>query len=110
MARNIEASRPGRNAEPPPCRCLIAMSRSITPLRSISRRCISASMRSISCRIASSSLAGGAFTAQASCVHRVEEVRIGLGVAQLPEQELDRVDSAHRIENATQHVHLFEDV
>ena len=41
-------------------------------------------------------------------VHRVEELAIGLGVAQLVEQEVDRIHGAHRIEDAAQDVHLLQ--
>ena len=39
-----------------------------------------------------------------------EELAVGLGVAQLVEQEVDGVHRAHRIEDAAQHVHLLEHV
>src|SRR5882724_12079973 len=39
-------------------------------------------------------------------VHRAEEVLVGLGGAQLVEQELDGIDGAHRHEDAAQHPHL----
>src|SRR4051794_17975579 len=41
-------------------------------------------------------------------VHRIEELAIGLGRAQLVEQEVDRIHRAHRIEDAAQDVHLLE--
>ena len=48
--------------------------------------------------------------APASGVHRIEERRVALRrLAQLAEQELDRVDRAHRIENSAQHVHLLRE-
>src|SRR5664279_1132423 len=46
----MSASRPGRKAEPPPWRALTAISRSMISPRSISSRCISPSIRSISSR------------------------------------------------------------
>src|SRR5882672_2193600 len=45
-----------------------------------------------------------------SGVHRLEELRVVLGVAQLVEQEVDRVHRAHRIEDPAQHVHLLEEL
>src|SRR5271166_4103759 len=131
MARIIEASRAGRNAEPPPWRVLISINWSMTRPRSIRSSCISASMRSIStlrsarlgfggwdtggdpllCAV----LAGSPVTPEgrgrpALCVHRFEEVCVRLGLAQFPEQELDRVNGAHRVEDAAQHVHFLENV
>ena len=50
IARIIEASRAGRNAEPPPWRVLIVDQRSMMRPRSISSACIAASIRSISTR------------------------------------------------------------
>src|ERR1700730_4744297 len=47
-------------------------------------------------------------TMAGSGVHRLEELGIALGVAQLVEQEVDRVHGAHRIEDAAQDVHLLE--
>ena len=47
MARIMEASRPGRKAEPPPCFSLMAMSVSMMRLRSIKRPCMAASIRSM---------------------------------------------------------------
>src|SRR3974377_446420 len=41
-------------------------------------------------------------------IHRVEELAVVLGIAQLVEQKVDRVHRSHRIEDAAQHVHLFE--
>src|SRR4051794_32104549 len=41
-------------------------------------------------------------------VHRLEEVGIALGVAQLVEQEVDGVHGTHGIQDATQDVHLLE--
>src|SRR5262249_16770305 len=43
-----------------------------------------------------------------SRVHRLEEVAIRLGVAQLVEEEIDRIHGSHRIEDAAQDVHLLE--
>jgi len=45
-----------------------------------------------------------------SGVHRLEEFRVVLGVAQLVEQEVDRIHRAHRIEDPAQHVHLLEEL
>src|SRR5471032_171669 len=135
-ARIIEASRAGRKAEPPPWRALIAISRSMIRPRSISKACIDASIRSISTRRSPSvSKAAGSDTARdfpkrspierrpflqaprrsgyffrASGVHRLEETGVGLGLPQLPEQEFDCVDGAHRIENTAQHIHFLENV
>src|SRR5208282_6876420 len=110
-ARIIAASRAGRKAEPPPWRCLIAISLSMIWPRSINRACIAASSRSISTRSPLSSSAAASVTASIrSGVHRFEEIGVGLGLAQLAEQEFDRVDRAHRVEDAAQHVHLLEDV
>src|SRR4030081_2035916 len=44
----------------------------------------------------------------ASRVHRLEELAVALGVAQLVEQEIDRIHRAHRVEDAAQHIHLLE--
>ena len=41
-------------------------------------------------------------------VHRLEEVVVGLGLAQLVEQELDRILGAHRIDDAVQDVGLLQ--
>src|SRR5436190_3206217 len=43
-----------------------------------------------------------------SGVHRLEELAVGLGVAQLVEQEVDRIHRSHRIEDTPQHVHLLQ--
>src|SRR5687767_8437095 len=43
-------------------------------------------------------------------VHRVEELGVALGLAQLVEQELDGVDDAHRVEDAAEDIHLLERV
>src|SRR5262247_4183329 len=43
-----------------------------------------------------------------SGIHRLEELAVALGVAQLVEQEVDRIHGAHRVEDAAQHVHLLE--
>src|SRR5437762_8445578 len=43
-----------------------------------------------------------------SGVHRIEEFRVVLGVAELVEQEVDRIHGAHRIEDPAQHVHFLE--
>src|SRR5215813_8423062 len=43
-----------------------------------------------------------------SGIHRLEELAVALGVAQLVEQEVDRIHRAHRVEDAAQHVHLLE--
>src|SRR6266851_5396235 len=43
-------------------------------------------------------------------IHRLEELGIAFGVSQLVEQEIDGIHGAHRVENATQYVHLFEHV
>ena len=40
----------------------------------------------------------------------LEEVAVRLGLADLVQQELDRVDRAHRIEDAAEDVHLAQDV
>lgn len=46
-----------------------------------------------------------------SGIHGFEEARIPLrGLAKLAEQELDRIHRSHRIENAAQHIHLFENI
>src|SRR5271170_3794844 len=131
MARIIEASRAGRNAEPPPCRVLISINWSMTRPRSIRSSCVSASMRSIS-TLSSARVGFGGWDTGATlssarswlevrsrpraagrpalCVHRFEEICVCLGLAQLPEQELDRIDRAHRIEDAAEHVHFLENV
>src|SRR5690349_16101663 len=41
-------------------------------------------------------------------IHRLEEVRIGLRMLQLVDQELHRNDHAHGHEDAAQHPHLAE--
>src|SRR6202042_2153239 len=41
-------------------------------------------------------------------VHRVEELGVVLGVAQLVEQEVHRIHRAHRVEDTAQHVHFLE--
>src|SRR5881392_3001387 len=46
----------------------------------------------------------------ASGVHRFEEFRVVLGVAQFVEQEVDRVHGAHRIEDPAQHVHFLQEM
>src|SRR5277367_6024309 len=46
--------------------------------------------------------------ASALRIHRVEELAVVLGVAQLVEQEVDGVHGAHRIEDPAQHVHFLE--
>ena len=46
----MSASRPGRNADPPPCRALASISRWMISPRSINSRWSAASMRSISIR------------------------------------------------------------
>ena len=43
-------------------------------------------------------------------IHRLEELRIVLGVSQLIKQEIDGIHSPHRVEDAAQHVHLLEHV
>ena len=43
-----------------------------------------------------------------SGIHRIEELRVVLGVAELVEQEVDRIHGAHRIEDPAQHVHFLE--
>ena len=48
ITRIMSASRPGRNAEPPPCRAFTAISLSMISPRCISSPCISLSIRSIS--------------------------------------------------------------
>src|ERR1019366_6300855 len=105
MARIIAASRAGRNADPPPWRRLIAIRVSMIWLRSINSACIAESSRSISTRSPLSSSAAASVTALIRLgVHRFEEIGVGLGLTQFAEQELDRVDRAHRVENAAQHV------
>ena len=37
-----------------------------------------------------------------------EEFAVGLGVAQLVEQEVDRIHRSHRIEDTAQHIHLLQ--
>src|SRR5579862_469611 len=49
-----------------------------------------------------------ASTASALRIHRVEELAVVLGVAQLVEQEVDGVHGAHRVEDAAQDVHFLE--
>ena len=44
----------------------------------------------------------------ASGVHRLEEFSVALGVAQLVEQEVNRIHGSHRVKNAPQHVHFLE--
>src|SRR5258708_29374144 len=39
-------------------------------------------------------------------VHRLEEVGVALGIAQLVEQEIDGIHGTHGIEDAAQDVHL----
>jgi hypothetical protein len=46
--------------------------------------------------------------ASALRIHRVEELAVVLGIAQLIEQEVDGVHGAHRIEDAAQDVHFLE--
>ena len=41
-------------------------------------------------------------------IHRVEEITVALGLAQLVEQEVDGIHRSHWIENASQHVGLLE--
>src|SRR6202012_4965777 len=41
-------------------------------------------------------------------VHRLEELGIALGAAELVEQEVDGVHRAHWIEDAAEHVHLLQ--
>src|SRR5215203_4602448 len=43
-------------------------------------------------------------------VHRVEELGVALGLAQLVLQELDGIDDAHRVEDAAKDIHLLERV
>src|SRR3954467_5110781 len=43
-----------------------------------------------------------------SGVHRLEELGVALGAAELVEQEVDRVHRPHRVEDAAEHVHLLE--
>src|SRR4051794_30134758 len=43
-------------------------------------------------------------------IHRVEELAVAFGLAQLVEQELDRIDGTHRVEDAAKDVHLLERV
>src|SRR5690606_8900179 len=43
-----------------------------------------------------------------SGIHRVEEVRIRLGLLQLVDKELDRIGGAHRRENPTQNEYLLK--
>src|ERR1700730_10269240 len=45
---------------------------------------------------------------RASGVHRLEEVGVALGIAQLVEQEIDGIHGTHGIEDAAQDVHLLE--
>src|ERR1700675_4981227 len=52
-------------------------------------------------------MAGSSFS-HSLCVHRLEELGVALGVAQLVEQEVDGVHRSHRIEDAAQHVHFLE--
>src|SRR5271166_5169134 len=129
--RIIDASRAGRKADPPPWRALISMSWSMMRPRSISNSCIAESIRSISDRSPASVGSGDVDTGKASQsafaqssrrkpvanpllkrlgVHRLEEIGVCLGLAQLPEQEFDRVDGSHRVQNAAQHVHFLENV
>ena len=50
----------------------------------------------------------GRETQRPSGIHRVEEVVVALGLAQLVHEELDGVRDAHRVEDAAQHVGLLE--
>src|SRR5918992_582262 len=43
-----------------------------------------------------------------SGIHGVEELGVVLGVAELVEQEVDRVHGTHRIEDPAQHIHLLQ--
>src|SRR5262245_2906713 len=43
-----------------------------------------------------------------SRIHALEELAVVLRIAKLVEQEVDRVHGAHRIEDAAQNVHLFQ--
>jgi len=45
-----------------------------------------------------------------SGIHGIEEFRVVLGVAELVEQEVDRIHGAHRIEDPAQHVHLLQEL
>src|ERR1700710_1939162 len=45
-----------------------------------------------------------------SGIHRIEEFRVVLGVAELVEQEVDRVHGPHRIEYPAQHVHFLQEL
>src|SRR6266568_6643979 len=51
---------------------------------------------------------GSLYHSLASRIHRLEELGVALGVAQLVEQEVDGIHRAHRIEDAAQHVHFLE--
>src|SRR5271163_1679159 len=111
--RIIDASRAGRKADPPPWPALISMSRSMMRPRSINNSCIAESIRSISDRSPASVGSGDVDTGKSPKalspsrpaeslsptpllkrlgVHRLEEIGVGLGLTQLPEQEFDRVD------------------
>src|SRR5215213_2589310 len=58
--------------------------------------------------IPDSRFAASGMTACGLSVHALEELAVGLGVAQLVEQEVDCIHRAHRIEDAAQDVHLLE--
>ena len=121
-ARIIAASRPGRNAEPPPCRALISMRASMIRPRSIRSACI-ASIDSIDLprgrrdglatdkgRPSPSGSRTPSRPEAPQSIHRFEEVRVGLRLTQLAEQELDRIDRSHRIENSPQDIHFLENI
>jgi hypothetical protein len=58
--------------------------------------------------IVASQLHGSAVHASRSGIHRLEELAVALGVAELVEQEVDGIHGAHRVEDAAQHVHLLQ--
>ena len=41
-------------------------------------------------------------------LHRLEEIRIGFGVLELREQELDGRELVHRVQHFAQHPHLLQ--
>src|SRR6476619_1788209 len=43
-------------------------------------------------------------------VHRVEEIGVLLGLPKLIQEKLDRIDRAHRVQDAAEHIHLLEDI
>ena len=53
-------------------------------------------------------LADTSATREVLGIHRLEELAVRLGRAQLVDEELDAVLAAHWIENAAQHEHLLE--